>query len=216
MKRKGFTLIELLVVIAIIAILAAILFPVFAKARENARKSTCQSNVKQMGLSMLQYVQDYDETFPNYSQSGIGALMVIAPYMKNTGILICPSTRLATYGVNYTGVFNVNLAMAQIQVPAQCIMVVENGKARAMNNDPYTRFPPLTGNNLALGHSGDDWAWADGSAAPTSGTLYVDTPNKVHMDGTNTVFCDGHAKWYRIEKLTSPAATFEDCLWLPF
>ncbi|MEN6304741.1 MAG: prepilin-type N-terminal cleavage/methylation domain-containing protein, partial [Armatimonadia bacterium] len=64
MKRRGFTLIELLVVIAIIAILAAILFPVFAKAREKARQSSCLSNMKQMGLACLQYAQDYDEVLP--------------------------------------------------------------------------------------------------------------------------------------------------------
>lgn len=62
--RRGFTLIELLVVIAIIALLAAILFPVFARARENARRASCQSNLKQIGLSVVQYTQDYDETFP--------------------------------------------------------------------------------------------------------------------------------------------------------
>ncbi|MDH7568888.1 MAG: prepilin-type N-terminal cleavage/methylation domain-containing protein, partial [Armatimonadota bacterium] len=63
-RRRGFTLIELLVVIAIIAILAALLFPVFARARENARKATCMSNCKQIGMATMQYVQDYDETFP--------------------------------------------------------------------------------------------------------------------------------------------------------
>lgn len=65
MKRKAFTLIELLVVIAILAILASILFPVFARARENARRASCLSNMKQLGLAMMMYVQDYDECYPN-------------------------------------------------------------------------------------------------------------------------------------------------------
>lgn len=67
--RKGFTLIELLVVIAIIAILAAILFPVFAQAREKARLATCTSNMKQINLSLLMYIQDYDETFPDVANN---------------------------------------------------------------------------------------------------------------------------------------------------
>jgi len=70
LTRRGFTLIELLVVIAIIAILAAILFPVFAKAREKARQASCQSNIKQIALAVLQYCQDYDENGPLYSSTG--------------------------------------------------------------------------------------------------------------------------------------------------
>jgi len=91
--KRGFTLIELLVVIAIIAILAAILFPVFAQARESARKATCLANVKQIALAVLMYTQDYDETLPtSYTGGVIGeATYYCQPYMKSYGILYCPS-----------------------------------------------------------------------------------------------------------------------------
>ncbi|HLK56908.1 MAG TPA: prepilin-type N-terminal cleavage/methylation domain-containing protein [Chthonomonadaceae bacterium] len=119
-NRKAFTLIELLVVIAIIAILAAILFPVFAKAREQARKTTCVSNLKQIGTALLMYVQDYDETFPwlmqdgrnNNDSTGFSSQMVsgpplwavdlnnkrglfmeyeLYPYVKNYQVFVCPT-----------------------------------------------------------------------------------------------------------------------------
>jgi prepilin-type N-terminal cleavage/methylation domain-containing protein/prepilin-type processing-associated H-X9-DG protein len=99
---KGFTLIELLVVIAIIAILASILFPVFGRARENARRTACQSNLKQIGLGVLQYVQDYDEKYPQCRSSNIAApngwnnvfapwQLAIYPYTKSLQIYKCPS-----------------------------------------------------------------------------------------------------------------------------
>jgi prepilin-type N-terminal cleavage/methylation domain-containing protein/prepilin-type processing-associated H-X9-DG protein len=120
-QRSGFTLIELLVVIAIIAILAAILFPVFAQAREKARQSSCQSNLKQLGLAYMQYVQDYDEKFPpivgctvavnpcppanfqhvmtdliggqntNQVAVGVNVPSLVGPYVKNNQIQQCPS-----------------------------------------------------------------------------------------------------------------------------
>jgi prepilin-type N-terminal cleavage/methylation domain-containing protein/prepilin-type processing-associated H-X9-DG protein len=94
--RSGFTLIELLVVIAIIAILAAILFPVFAKAREKARQISCTSNMKQLGLGFLQYIQDNDEKMPACDndavdhQPGRGWAARIFPYVKSTGVYKCP------------------------------------------------------------------------------------------------------------------------------
>lgn len=103
LKKSGFTLIELLVVIAIIAILAAILFPVFGRARENARRSSCQSNLKQIGLSMMQYTQDYDEQFVPHAHNGQSWDVMLQPYSGikvqtdsggeagNSGIYVCPS-----------------------------------------------------------------------------------------------------------------------------
>src|SRR5687768_3240317 len=114
--HKGFTLIELLVVIAIIAILAAILFPVFARARENSRRAACQSNIKQIGLGFAQYLQDYDELYPpiNWDSTASGTFGsnywdlpssgnsnvklfswadMIMPYLKSTQIFRCPSAR---------------------------------------------------------------------------------------------------------------------------
>src|SRR5713226_635305 len=102
-RRGGFTLIELLVVIAIIAILAAILFPVFAQAREKARSATCLSNNKQIGLAVAMYLQDYDSAYP--AQKGDGIFVFAAkgkdqgqnyydelmPYVKNGPVWICPS-----------------------------------------------------------------------------------------------------------------------------
>jgi prepilin-type N-terminal cleavage/methylation domain-containing protein len=102
MNRKGFTLIELLVVIAIIAILAAILFPVFAQARESARQTQCTNNQKQIATSVLMYVQDYEETFPMSAYFGtnpqgqrvlVAVYDVLAPYIKNVDIFVCPSYR---------------------------------------------------------------------------------------------------------------------------
>src|SRR5258707_2630369 len=90
--NSAFTLIELLVVIAIIAILAAILFPVFARARENARRSSCQSNLKQIGLGILQYVQDYDEIMPRVDATGAGHWKdTINPYITSYQIFRCAS-----------------------------------------------------------------------------------------------------------------------------
>jgi prepilin-type N-terminal cleavage/methylation domain-containing protein/prepilin-type processing-associated H-X9-DG protein len=163
-ESKGFTLIELLVVIAIIAILAAILFPVFAKAREKARQASCESNERQVGL-VLQYIEDYDEHFPTgwQNQNGAGWAGSCQPYIKSAGIFHCPDDSTSTtteadgstaypdsYALNSNLVGQGNSgALASLGAPASTVMVVE-----------------ITGDQVDLtdavedtGHNGADQGW---------------------------------------------------------
>jgi len=189
MSRRGFTLIELLVVIAIIAILAAILFPVFAKAREKARQSSCLSNMKQLALANLQYAQDYDEkTLPYSTLPSGGGLMwfvIVQPYIKNTQILVCPSqsitTKWGTADISYgltrsTGCLGESgeqgVALGRIAQPAETYCMMDT---RAHDNEsecfPTFYAPP-----------GNTW----GSYGAMSDR---------HNGGANINFYDGHAKW---------------------
>ncbi|MHB8994369.1 MAG: DUF1559 family PulG-like putative transporter [Armatimonadota bacterium] len=217
--RRGFTLIELLVVIAIIAILAAILFPVFAKAREKARQSSCLSNVKQLGLALMQYVQDYDESFPMaYCYFGEPAAMQIwkvhvMPYIKNTQVFNCPSFSLSTamsysdYGTNPSVVVldgtapvtTVNLS--QMTAPSSTMLMADSG-GYYLNRNSY-RFAYIPGT-------------ADGRAALTVDPAWTDTRTMAdfmdgrHNNGINVGFCDGHAKWLQGSKIRS-----DNTLWTP-
>jgi len=177
MRRKGFTLIELLVVIAIIAILAAILFPVFAKAREKARTSSCQSNLKQLSIGLMQYTQDYDETLPRryFAAEAQSWRVVIQPYLKSEQVFRCPSNT-ANNNISLDGVMrssygangqdnqntpmnrNATVALAAIDAPAQLIMVAETTRT-------WSEAPIMTnsGTSFYAGHSGmGNFAFADG------------------------------------------------------
>jgi len=205
MKRKGFTLIELLVVIAIIAILAAILFPVFAKAREKARQATCTSNFKQVGLAVTQYVQDYDETFPMagcclngaYPPAPYGMLYAIEPYVKSSQTLYCPSTK------SIMGIMH-NWTPTYVGRPWGCV--------RALPTTPGTTLAAIKAPTSVV--SLIDMMY------PTSG-LYTMTNTSIgfnvgqaysaggpHGEGGNIGFCDGHVKWYNYSGM--PAAWTAD------
>ncbi len=190
--NKGFTLIELLVVIAIIAILAAILFPVFARAREKARQTQCLSNVKETMLAVNMYAQDYDETLPRLNtdvgSSGYelpngstynGQYMlwhtILYPYTKNYQIWSCPSDS-SGYNGGYTGggsyglnTYNDDLALAQINYPSESMFFADSdgGDAYAIDGDDADAEPVGDGHEIPGRHNG----------------------------GANIGFIDGHAKW---------------------
>lgn len=207
----GFTLIELLVVIAIIAILAAILFPVFARAREKARQASCQSNLKQIALGVLMYAQDYDERFPctPYWQCGrpnntrtTRWYAAIYPYVKNQQLFTCPTAPSAggwprpdppfNAGVNWGGI-DLSYGMGRW---AEC-----------SNSDPYEKrgyslsryqYPAHTLLAADSTHHDDGcsrWekiAYAGGACGPGCNPRTMDDTR--HSGGSNMAFIDGHVK----------------------
>ena len=206
MARHGFTLIELLVVIAIIAVLAAILFPVFAQAREKARSISCLSNLKQLGTASMMYSQDYDEMvlphcFRDFGDTSGSVYYywfeVVKAYVKNDQVFVCPSHRgavgghsfVGSYGYlcdgftldpanpNYSGLpFGGIYSVAQLQHPAELIMLGESEKATCRVCPEYHT------------HTFPP-VWA---------------VQKRHQGGSNYLFFDGHAKWMKYEPTLTP------------
>ena len=185
-RRHGFTLIELLVVIAIIAILAAILFPVFAKAREKARQASCLSNTRQFGVAILSYAQDYDETLPPaIGGASMASLYTVfdycQPYMKNTQLELCPADR--TGEVNYS-----SWGLARYSYGWNALIF-------GLMMPP----PGITQSVVSLGEidspSEVNTFW-DGATTVVMG-MPRPGPQYRHNDGANVSFVDGHAKWYQ-------------------
>lgn len=214
-NKRGFTLIELLVVIAIIAILAAILFPVFARAREAARKTACINNLKQLGTGMMMYAQDYDETMPSANFGTLGTtpiytnygwsyvFVILEPYLKNQGILACPSAPKKLVGpapqINVSYAYNEYL--------------YDQGRG-------YNTLAALGNNNYGVASiailadsrfSGifNDWDNSNTGTAtyPTNYLSRVLLANDTmpRHEGSNFVYADGHAKFSPANAIVCPA-----------
>jgi len=190
--RRGFTLIELLVVIAIIAILAAILFPVFARAREKARQTSCLSNLKEIGLAAKMYVQDYDEIWHNGNDMTMDTPWGLhtdvdcydewpafyTPYIQNAQIFYCPSggrdatlALIDAYGFNYDGLHGVPESLIEYPSETFCFL------------DSHSYFFISSDNTLAALKSALGWDRTDKKERAYR-----------HNEQANVCYCDGHAK----------------------
>jgi len=188
MKRRGFTLIELLVVIAIIAILAAILFPVFARAREKARQASCQSNLKQIAMAALMYASDYDEVTMEYAYRMPTGVYYrwepfIWPYMRNIQATGCPSEpqpQIGTPPMAYIGGYGYNyyycsrVPLSKMNSPAETVMFCDVGRQDSVNSGVYlpSHVNPPHQPSYA----------------------YICRPSFRHNGMSNVAFYDGHVK----------------------
>lgn len=206
--RRGFTLIELLVVIAIIAILAAILFPVFARAREKARQTSCLSNVKELSLAVRMYTDDYDETLPPsefYVDTPDGRQIwtwhtLVYPYVKNAEIYVCPSRR-ASGGrpLQTLGGYDAKHSRAYANYAYNCryLQRVHGWKIYQHNKRERGGLPlswvTEPAQTIMLGEAADisDQYWNGVQIRATGGW----EPAPIHNGGANLGFVDGHAKW---------------------
>lgn len=214
--RKGFTLIELLVVIAIIAILAAILFPVFAKAREKARQASCLNNVKQLALAFFTYAQDYDEQCAKcYARGGPGVAGqslirwywqpgnegMLYPYVKNSQVFQCPSGNC--YGANrYVLMSSVDcngLMLSAMKTPAELIAFAD---VTLWNCDPVTGLGGTASKGLGLS------PWSSFASRLGAGCFGGCCLLGLHNGMANIAFCDGHAKCLKPEAAESPKSLF--------
>jgi prepilin-type N-terminal cleavage/methylation domain-containing protein/prepilin-type processing-associated H-X9-DG protein len=233
-KRSGFTLIELLVVISIIAILAAILFPVFARARENARRASCQSNLKQIGLGFAMYTQDYDERYPqgqwfcNYRSptaadttcpAGVGFYAahpavyiqwyhVMHPYTKSIQLYNCPSNSAIPKQKNSQwGDWDTGQ-----KTPYGWNTV--NGTQTFLGIHTSTVADPA--GTLLVTEVTTDGVYGRHSWKATGNRGTSNDPSPIgpwHLEGANVLWADGHVKWLTESKLTYPVVSAPTGIW---
>lgn len=229
-KRSAFTLIELLVVIAIIAILAAILFPVFAQARESARKASCQSNLKQLGIAFGMYRQDYDQQWPVNGEGGSNnggdttclaettrsgwrgwAGNCVLPYTKNDQIFRCPSDPNKNWNVSENNVCGTPPVPMKTFLESYCFnyLGVYSGTGNTGNNMPGmngTESAAIHPSELAfMWDSANHWADFNGGFFGRDITQYFDSrnPNYGHWHNgmANFLFLDGHVKTQKFDQM---------------
>jgi len=229
-RKKAFTLIELLVVIAIIAILAAILFPVFAKARSRARTTQCMNNVKQISTAFLSYFQDYDERFPPFA--GVttwgdkqGWSERLYPYVKNMQVYRCPENNKSTfcYAMNAVSSSNTLGTISRVRNPARFIHLTECCGSGNVNDSYISGDSDLTTEWGA--NQQDGWVYGDRNGQfhdspqprPMPIAKFRELPGRHwgrlyfpgwHNEGNNIMFLDGHTTY--ILGWNSDKMTFND------
>lgn len=202
--KRGFTLIELLVVIAIIAILAAILFPVFARAREAARATSCKNNLKQWSTAWMMYVQDFDETTVPVRTGGVGSSafkwdLILNPYIKSVGVLTCPSAsnRGNNYGYSFSVGGPTGRNMADLKEPARTPIFADVWGSTDIRQSYIILIPCGTGGPVTqCGRQLNGVPFNPPTTAHSDNRLGLVNAT-VHNDFANYAFADGHVKAFR-------------------
>lgn len=218
-QKTGFTLIELLVVVAIIALLAAILFPAFAKARESARRTSCSSNLKQIALSIVQYNQEYDGYYiraMSYDDAPfLGWRITIAPYLKSDQVFHCPSSAnevdrpiRTDYYINAnlsaftTALNSTGINEAAMVSPTLTVLLGDGSYGQPYDYDTPSPTP------FVGSYAGTTSGLATYCRNNTDDTPASNPASSRHLGGANYAFCDGHVKWLRREKIFGAIQTY--------